>query len=1597
MSERAPLQLGKLLDGKQLVIVGGTGFLGKVCWIMLLARFPNIGKLFLVVRARKGMDAEARFWREIVQTECFHPLRVQHGEGFEAFLRAKVEVVEGDVIEPYCGVAAPVRDEWRGKIHALINVSGIVDFQPPLDRALEVNAFGVQSLVALSKDLGDVPIIHTSTCYVAGYRDGIIDEASPLEHPFPRAGKLERAHWDPDREIDECLDIIRQARHRAGDAFRQSHFLDQAKSNLLSRGEPVRGKVLEDEIARVRRKFVEAELAKLGQERAQFWGWPNTYTYTKSIGEQIAARSGLRFAIVRPAIIESCVEFPMKGWNEGVNTSAPIIFAIREGQLQMPGSGIRLDVIPCDMVASGILLALGELLEGNAKPVYQFGSSDSNPITMARIYELSGLYKRKYFRRTGRGGPVVSFLQGHVEGALLGPKAFERVGPKRVAEGAEALAGLLKRGSASPLGALFGPSVKGLNDFAKTQRKVHSIVQQFQPFMAELDYEFRCDNTRSAFARLAEEDRPLLLWNPEALDWRDWFLGTHVPGLERWVFPELEQKLNRRTGALLRYETLGDLLSQMAERYDLMPALLLTESDGLARVSFRDWYARSQACAVRLINKGVQPGSRVLLIGKNHPNWPIALFGILLAGGTAVPVEADVESDVLGVLREASGAQVVLWDHAAQRRLLDKLEGGLHTLTLEDACAAEQGAVGQGAVGQGAVGQGAVGQGAVGQGTELPAVDADALALLIYTSGTTGKPKGVMLSHRNMTSLIASLAPLFPLRSHDRVLSVLPLHHTFELTCGLLLPLSRGSRVVYLDELSSTRVTHALKAGRITAMIGVPAVWEMLERKIVAGAKERGPLASKLFELALELNRNVGKSTGLDLGRLLFGSVHGELGGHLRFMVSGGAALGESTHQLFAGLGLHLTEGYGLTEAAPVLSVTRAGPRTKPNQVGNAIPNVELQIALPNAEGVGEVIARGPNVMRGYADDPDATAQVLDRDGWLHTGDLGRLDHRGRLSIVGRAKDVIVASNGENVYPDDVEARLGLPSGVTELCVLGIDDGRGGERVALAAVVETTRAREQAHARARRAIEEAVARLPSSARPAVITLLDAALPRTSTRKVKRKELRQTLQRLQLDAGWGRATADKGEGGLVRSALAAIARRDVATLRREQSLRGDLGFESLMMLELLVALEARLGRTLDAERMSACHTVGELEDLLAEWAVRPNSATIERETEQSLVVPAALRDTAMHWMSRVQDGFYDQFMDTEVTGRAFIPYNRNVLVIANHTSHLDMGLVKHALGDYGKDLVSLAAQDYFFEGKYRRAFFENFSNLVPVTRGGSLRQFLRKAKELLEQGKVVLLFPEGTRSPDGSLREFKATLGQIALSGQVDILPIYLEGAFDALPKGSALLRGRKLKARIGPPLTVAQLLAHTAGLPQREAARKVTELAHEAVRALRRGKVLHLGAEGSSPETDTQVAPSAHAPARNGAVNGHAPGSSNGLSHSSDGVRVNGEHGGLQSLFERLRGRFVPGSTDGPLSYYFSLGQEKWTLKASSNACEVERGKAVENADCVLKTTPELFQRIVDEAYTPSAAEFMSGAVKSNNIQLLFTFQRMFKLTEQTR
>jgi long-chain acyl-CoA synthetase len=1546
------LDVGRVLAGARLVLIGGTGFLGKILWAMLLDRYPDVGRIYLVVRPKEEANAEARFAAEVVKSEVLEPLRRAHGDAFEAFLRSKVVPIEGDTGRPLCGLDDAIVRELRGTIDAVVNVAGIVDFNPPLDEALESNAFGAHNVVGLARALGDVPLLHTSTCYVAGKRPGPIREEDPCAVPFPRASELGAELWDPAREIDECLQLVAQANHRAGDAFRQSGFAEQAREKLLARGEPTHGPAFDRELAHVKRKFVREELIAAGLDRATHWGWSNIYLYTKAIGEQIVAKSGLEFTIARPACCESCVEFPMAAYNEGGNTSAPLIYLMMKGHLQILAQHVPLDLIPTDYVVAGMILSLAELLEGTAPAVYQFGASDINPCTAVRFGELVGLYKRKHFRRKGSGHPFLNALQARFEPSFVDRRRFDVTGDQVIASVTRAGASFVRE-RVPGLGSL----AAALENVAKREDKIAEVQLLFEPFAAQMNGPFDCSNVRAAFARLSPEDRAKLPWTPEAIDWADWMMNVHMPAMEKRIVPEMDKKLAKPARALEPYPTLVALVDEMAERHDVALALRAIANDGLTRVTFADVKRGAEAVAGRLAEIGVGKDDRVALSGQNHPDWAIAYFGILRAGATAVPVDPAMEPDGWRTILAESGARAVLWDDTVKARRARQTGQTEQTGPTKPI---EQGPRGGPADGVASFDLHEVVSEEGAPPPPVVAISAGDVASILFTSGTTGRPKGVMLTHANFTSLVASLATIFPLSPGDAVVSVLPLHHTFEFTCGLLLPMSRGAHVVYVGEPKGDRVAQALRASRAKAMVGVPALWQMLERRILRAADDRGPFGRAVFDSALEMSRWLAENAGVDIGRVLFGPVHAELGGNVRWLVSGGAALPRETQELFLGLGLGLTQGYGLTEAAPVLTVARPGKRVDPG-VGKAVPGVEVKIASPDGEGVGEIIARGPNVMLGYAG--GVAPETVDEDGWLRTGDLGRIDRKGRLEIVGRTKDVVISPTGENVYPEDVERRLGAVRYVSELAIVGIEL-RGGERLACLAVAadDDTVSRPARVDRARGELRRAIDELPAPQRPAVVHFYEAALPRTATRKVKRDAVREILVRM-VSASAPREEAER-EVGLARATIAGLRDLALAEVQPHTTLQGELGFDSLMMTELLEALETRCG-ALDAARLQACLTVGEVEQLVAEGAGGRAAASIEPDPEApSYVLPDPVAAAGKAILGRCLNAFYGDVMKPEVSGQSFIPYNRNVIVAANHASHLDMGFVRYALGKYGEDIVSLAAQDYFFENGIKRAFFENFTNLKPFDRRASLRQAIRQAGEVIERGKTVLLFPEGTRSASGEVGEFKPLVGYLALAHGVDILPIHLGGTHAAMSKGSRLPTRREIVARIGPPLCVADLRRVTEGMPAAPAAREVARLAQMAVLALRDGRPFDLSRE--------VLAPRDPAPALEERVHP------------------------IAKLFSELEAKFRAGEVERPVSFYVTLGSDdssKWTVRVDPNGCDVRPGKPDGGqADCVLKTTPEIFARIVREAYVPSPADFLSGAVKSNDVSLLLTFQRVFQL-----
>nr|MBA2339930.1 AMP-binding protein [Pyrinomonadaceae bacterium] len=728
---------------------------------------------------------------------------------------------------------------------------------------------------------------------------------------------------------------------------------------------------------------------------------------------------------------------------------------------------------------------------------------------------------------------------------------------------------------------------------------------------------------------------------------------------------------------------------------------------------------------------------------------------------------------------------------------------------------------------------------------------AQQIASLIFTSGTTGQPKGVMLSHRNMTHMVSMLSSVFDMSTSDGVLSVLPLHHTFEFSTGFLTPLSRGAQITYLPELTSEELARAISNGHVTGMVGVPAVWEALHRRIKNRLHERKWIGGAA-DAVVRANSWLRDRTPLNLGQVIFYPIHEGMGGRIRYFISGGSALSEKVKSDLHGLGFTILEGYGLTEASPVLTVARPQNHLLTGSVGRPLPGVEVRIADQNANGIGEVIARGANIMAGYFENETATRQVI-VDRWLHTGDLGKFDDDGNLYLVGRSKEIIVDTNGKNVYPDEIEDAYAHSPFIKELSVVGLPDAEGGEKVACMVVPDYGHDISLSRAEVRRRIEEhfhdVSSTLPFFKRVKVLHFSDRDLPRTATRKAKRAEIVLALMKLEQTSRASVAAARRRSGkaaGAKRNEatwlleiVAGVSNKSLAEITLDTRLT-DLGFDSLMYVELASAIEAAGGVLRSPDTLTEVRDLRELSTAVVRQpsaddvrAAETARLETERREDEDIYIPSLVRSVGNKGLDVLQRAFYERLLHTRYEGRSHIPVHTNFIVAANHTSHLDMGLVKMALGDAGRDMVALAAADYFFDNKFKRAYMDNFTNLVPMERSGSLRKSLRHARSFLDQGYNALLFPEGTRSLTGEITEFKPVIGYLALSARVGILPVYVHGTYEALPKGSNMLKSREIGARIGRYLSVEELEAMTKGMQKSEAYRLIAALVRHEITNMR--------------------------------------------------------------------------------------------------------------------------------------------------------------------
>ncbi|MDP3024434.1 MAG: AMP-binding protein [candidate division Zixibacteria bacterium] len=437
-----------------------------------------------------------------------------------------------------------------------------------------------------------------------------------------------------------------------------------------------------------------------------------------------------------------------------------------------------------------------------------------------------------------------------------------------------------------------------------------------------------------------------------------------------------------------------------------------------------------------LNSSGIRKNDKVGLLSENRPEWGIAYLGILSSGGIIVPLDPLLRCSEIEVLIRDSGMKGLV---TSAKFITDIFEikkkiPGLDFLICMDENK-----------GDGILSFSEILDKGKENKTELPGAVPDDTAVIIYTSGTTGKSKGVLLSHKNIMSDIWGTKEALKLYPEDVFLSLLPLHHTFECTAGFLIPLSGGSRVTYARSLKSKEILEDVKNNGVTIVLGVPLLYEKLFTSLRKNIQKKSFLTRTFFNLSFNSVKTFRKLSGINLGKYVFKSLRKKAGlFSLRILICGAAPLPSIIPECFDLLGIKFLQGYGLTETSPVLTLN---PDVKPkySSVGLPIPGAEIKIFEPDKDGVGEILAKGDMVMKGYYNNPEETDKVL-KDGWLYTGDSGWKDKDGYFYIVGRRKNVIVSSAGKNIYPEEIENQLIQSPCILEALVLG-KKVSGGEEV----------------------------------------------------------------------------------------------------------------------------------------------------------------------------------------------------------------------------------------------------------------------------------------------------------------------------------------------------------------------------------------------------------------------------------------------------------------------------------------------------------------------------------------------------------------------
>jgi long-chain acyl-CoA synthetase len=873
-------------------------------------------------------------------------------------------------------------------------------------------------------------------------------------------------------------------------------------------------------------------------------------------------------------------------------------------------------------------------------------------------------------------------------------------------------------------------------------------------------------------------------------------------------------------------------------------ALEIQRQQTVERVTFAELTRMSESVANWLSTR-VPRDARVAILAANHPRWVAAYLGIIAAGRTAVPLDTAFHADQVKKLLIDSGASLLFCDVKHLPAAVEAVEGINVGLVMTSAATeanptptkvSEPNLAPSLAADLDSIF-------AAAPADFQPVVPAEGdLAALLYTSGTTADPKGVMLTHANLVGEANSVLAIIKVGPEDALLGILPMFHVLAQMANLFLPLFNGARVVYLETLNTTELLRALQERDITVFCVVPQFFYLIHERIFKELNKRGKFTLRLVRTLMAFNRTLHR-LGLNAGKLFFGKIHATFGARMRYLVTGGSRFDPAIARDFYSFGIDVLNAYGLTETTGGAFLNIPG-HVVIGSVGPPLPGVEAKIVDPKpvedgAPPAGEVAIRGAIVMKGYWNRPDATAEVL-RDGWFYTGDLGYFDSGGNLFITGRRKEVIVLANGKNVYPEEIEAHYLQAQYVKEICVMALEARPGdptSERLHAVVVPNFELLRERKIVNSKEVIRldiEALShKIASTKRLGSYDIWQEELPRTTTRKLKRFKIEKKVRELKQKGAGDSDVGTEKEKPLTADEHLWLERQDVKralTIVRESSrnqldaihpthnLELDLGLDSMQRVELLTALEQQLGGEVPESQLAEIYSVRDLIDAVLASAGRgegharaaePAWSTILSEPVTDPEVLALARhnifaDVPFFLLGRLIYLFALDRFHLKMRGLENLPEKGPYLICSNHQSYIDPLVLAAALPwRLFRDTFALGTSDIFGKGFMRRlarwvrvVVLDPDANLMPAMRAGAFG---------LKQGRILILYPEGERTNDGNPTIFRKGAAILSIHAQAPIVPVAIEGFYEAWPRHKKFPKFTNLQLVFGKPIQPAPL------------------------------------------------------------------------------------------------------------------------------------------------------------------------------------------------